>query len=380
MIQTRPVIRSITAKLPDPVWTTEELLEASGGRLSDLLREMIRKLGVERRHTVLANYADVLFRGAEPELAVSGSALAVAAARECIARSRVRPRDVGLVLGVTSSPSRLLPSLVCDMFAQMPELPRDAMTLSVEYMGCSAVAKAVDTARWYLSCHPGKLVLVSFMDAITPLSPPLPGTYRHFSEVRDEERQATVDAMHAFLFADATVAMLLGAEGEGPRLGPIQHWTNDLAADAELGTVPDGGSDIPVVRSARRLYTLSPQVTPRGLFYAKHTVAELLRRPDVALGRAADAVALLMHTGSLRILDGLCGEFGVEAGAARAASSYRILRECGNTLGCSVPLMLADPVRRPAGEALILAFGLSFSCGAFTMTIPQGGWSPAGVA
>jgi 3-oxoacyl-[acyl-carrier-protein] synthase-3 len=38
--------------------------------------------------------------------------------------------------------------------------------------------------------------------------------------------------------------------------------------------------------------------------------------------------------------------------------------------------MLAEPVHRPAGEGLVLAFGLSFSCGAFSMTIPHGGWTP----
>lgn len=374
-----PIIRSIAAKVPKPVWTTEELLDASAGRFSDMLREMICKLGVEKRHTMLANYPDVLFRGAEPELAVSGSVLAVEAARESITRCGVEPREIGLVLGVTSSPSRLLPSLVCDMFAQMPELPRDAMTLSIEYMGCSAIAKVVDTARYYLAYHPDKLVLVSFMDSITALSPPLNGTYRHFSEIADEERQSTVDAMHGFLFADATVAMILGANGEGPHFGPVEHWTNDLAADAELGTVPDGGSDIPVVRAARRLYTLSPLVTPRGLYYAAHTVRKLLLRSDVALATPADAVALLMHTGSFRILDGLCKEFGVDSNGPATASSYRVLRDYGNTLGCSVPLMLADPIQRPAGHALLLAFGLSFSCGAFTMTVPQGGWNPADV-
>ncbi len=50
--------------------------------------------------------------------------------------------------------------------------------------------------------------------------------------------------------------------------------------------------------------------------------------------------------------------------------------EYGNTIGCSVPLMLADPVHRSEGEGLMVAFGLSFSCGACTMTVPQGGWTP----
>ena len=82
-----------------------------------------------------------------------------------------------------------------------------------------------------------------------------------------------------------------------------------------------------------------------------------------------------MHTGSERILDGLCEEFGVSPESQTVAPSYRVLREYGNTIGCSVPLMLADPTPWSEGNALMVAFGLSFSCGAGVMTVPQGGWA-----
>jgi 3-oxoacyl-[acyl-carrier-protein] synthase-3 len=370
-----PRIRSIAAQLPPHSWTTDELLKASGDRFSDKLRDMLARLGVHKRYSVLANFPAVLFDDAEPELAISGSTLAVQAARTCIEKGNIRPDDIGLVLGVTSSPSRLLPSLVCDLFAQMPELPRDAANLSISYMGCSAISKAVDSARWFLTCNPEKHVLVCFMDAITPLSPVLAGKYAHFSEVSAEERHATVNAMHGFLFGDATVAMILSADGKGPEFGQVQHWTNDIAEDAELGTVPDGGSDIPVVHG-RRKYTLSADVTPRGTFYAIHTVNQLLDSGDATLKDPKDATMLLMHTGSWRILDGLCGQFRVSPSSEAVASSYRILREYGNTIGCSIPLMLADPVHRSEGEGLMIAFGLSFSCGACSLTVPQGGWMP----
>ncbi len=371
-----PTICSISAQLPVPRWTTQELLEASEHRFTDKLLVMLARLGINSRHSVLANYPDVLFKGAEPELAISGSALVAQATREAIEKAGIDPGEIGLVLGVTSSPSRLLPSLVCDLFIHMPEIRRDTSNLSIEYMGCSAIAKAVDCARWFLTCQPDKYVLVCFMDAITPLSPPLPGTYAHFSEVSSpEERQQTVNAMHGILFGDASVAMLLSAHASGPAFGPIVHLTNATACDAELGTVPDGGSDIPVVRGERREYTLSPDVTPRGTFYATSTVAQVLAQQD-RLKDPKDTTRILMHTGSKRILDGLCKEFGVSPESSAVASSYRVLRNFGNTIGCSVPLMFADPEPWPEGDALMVAFGLSFSCGAGVITVPQGGWTP----
>jgi 3-oxoacyl-[acyl-carrier-protein] synthase-3 len=157
----------------------------------------------------------------------------------------------------------------------------------------------------------------------------------------------------------------------------VASLTNELPEDAELGTVPDGGSDIPVVHG-RRLYTLSPDVTQRGAHYAARTLEALVEanHPDVHLKSVADASMLLMHTGSTRILDGLCRQFDVPNDSEMVASSYRVLRDYGNTLGCSVPLMLAEPVTRQPGEGLVMAFGLSFSAGTLTLTVPEAGWTP----
>ncbi|MFJ9926323.1 MULTISPECIES: 3-oxoacyl-ACP synthase [Streptomyces] len=375
--QADPVLLGIAAELPGSAITTDELLDSSRHLMSDRLAAMLTTLGIDKRHSVLANYPDVVFKGAEPETGVLTADLAVASARAALAKAGTDPAGIGLVLGVTSSPGRLLPSLVCDVIAKMPELPRDCANLAIEYMGCSAMAKVVDTARWYLTANPGRTVLAVFTEAITPLSPPLDGTlYRHFTEIAPAERQRTVDALHSFLFADASVAMVFGDEGGGPVFGPVANLTNDLPEDTELGTVPDGGSDIPVVLAdhGRRLYTLSPDVTPRGGHYATTTAEAALA--GSALSSAADASVLLMHTGSTRILDSLCAGFGVDPHDAKVASSYRVLRDHANTLGCSVPLMFAEDTRRPAGEGLAIAFGLSFSAGAFTVRFPDGGWRP----
>jgi 3-oxoacyl-[acyl-carrier-protein] synthase-3 len=365
----------VAAELPRPAYSTEELIAAGRGHLSEKLAAMLRSLGVDKRHSIVANYPEFLFRGAEPKIDIPASQLAAKAVRACLAKADVPTESIGLVIGVTSSPARLLPSLVCDLFALVPELPRTASNLSIEYMGCSSMAKAVDTARWYLNYQRDSHVLVCFMDAISSLSPDLPGFYEHFSEVSVDDRQSTVNVLHGFLFADASVAMVFGADGAGPTFGRVANLTNELPSDAELGTVPDGGSDDPLVYGQRR-YTLSSDVTPRGAFYASETVQRVLDSDDCKIRSPRDASVLLMHTGSTRILDALCARFGVSPDDERVASSYRVLREYGNTIGCSVPLMVAEPTHRLPGQGLIVAFGLSFAGGAFTMTVPDGGWTP----
>jgi 3-oxoacyl-[acyl-carrier-protein] synthase-3 len=370
-----PTLIAIAAQVPEPAWTTDELLAAGRGHLSDSLAGLLGQLGVHTRYSIMANYDDVLFAGAEPKLAISASDLAVCAVRECLAKAEVPIDSIGLMLGVTSSPARLVPSLVGDLFAKIPELPRALPNLSIAMMGCSAIAKVMETMRWFLACHPDQRVLVSFMEAFTPNSPPLPGFYSHFSEVGAEQRQETVNAIHGFNFGDVSVAMLFGAEGAGPSFGPVSNLTNDLPEDAELGTVPDGGADFPVV-DGRRLYTLSPRFGSRGAHYARESVRRLLADGKTGLASPADAAVLLMYTGGPQILNGLCEEFGVDPGGETIASSYRVLRDHGNTGACNVPLMLAEPVRRPAGEGLCVSLGLGFSSGAFSMTVPEDGWTP----
>ncbi|MET0134384.1 MAG: 3-oxoacyl-ACP synthase, partial [Kibdelosporangium sp.] len=270
-----PRLVAVAAELPQPEYTTEDLLAAGRGHFSEKLETMLRGLGVRKRNSIVANYPDFLFRGAEPKIDIPASQLAAKAARACLAKADIPLASIGLVVGVTSSPARLLPSLVCDLFALMPELPRTASNLSIEYMGCSSMAKAVETARWYLNYRQDHHVLVCFMDAITALAPELPNFYEHFSEVATHDRQGTVNVLHGFLFADAAVAMLFGADGAGPAFGPVANLTNQLSSDAELGTVPDGGSDDPLVYG-QRMYTLSPDVTQRGAFYASETVQRVL--------------------------------------------------------------------------------------------------------
>src|SRR5262245_65350659 len=89
----------------------------------------------------------------------------------------------------------------------------------------------------------------------------------------------------------ARTPIILSADGKGPKFGPITHLTNEIPEDAEIGTVPDGGSDIPVVYG-RRKYTLGPEVKQRGWFYANHTVKQLLEREDCKLRDPKDATML----------------------------------------------------------------------------------------
>ncbi|WP_437661812.1 3-oxoacyl-[acyl-carrier-protein] synthase III C-terminal domain-containing protein [Sorangium sp. So ce1182] len=355
-------IGAIATFLPEPSYTTDCLLDASGGKLSPDLRAMLRRLGVEQRHSILSNYPQVLFEGATPEYSVRGTEMAVRAARGCLAKARCDAKDLGLVIAATNTPSRLVPGLVSDLFAQMAELPREAMNLSLQGQGCSPLLKAVDAARWYLQANPERRALIVCMESTTAMSQPLTAPrYLSFKEAcAPDEVQRTVDVLHGFLFADGAVALLLQADGPGPAFGPTTHLTNDQPLDAELGHIVGAGSDMPAIQG-RPVYKLGPGITERGTFYALDTVQRLLAHPECPIRAADEADQVLIHTGSRKILDGICGRLQLGCGGQQVASSYEVLARYGNLTGASLGFMLADALPRARGPMLLVSFGLSFS-------------------
>lgn len=166
-----PHVVTVAAELPRPEYTTDELLAAGLSHLSDNLATMLADLGVYKRHSMLTNYPDVLSAAPSRNRTSRRPPWPPTPFRRCLAQADVPMDSIGLVLGLTSGPARLLPNLVRDLFARIPEIPRTAANLSIEFMGGSAMAKAIDTARWFLNLRPEQHVLVCFTDAITPLCP-----------------------------------------------------------------------------------------------------------------------------------------------------------------------------------------------------------------
>src|SRR5579871_2743408 len=105
-------IRAVASAAPPNILTTEEMANALSHKFSSKLLQMLYKLGVKRRRSILSNYLDVLRFGVDPEWSAHGTALAANAATHCLSNADCHPANVGVVIGVTSTPSRLVPGLV----------------------------------------------------------------------------------------------------------------------------------------------------------------------------------------------------------------------------------------------------------------------------
>ncbi len=366
---TNAVLASLSVSIPEPRFSTEEMLDAASDRFTPELRQMIRSAGIERRHSILFNYKDVLFHGAKADWNVQSVELGVRAARNCLAKVPSSVGDIGFVIGVTNAAARLLPGFVNDVFAQMPELPRDAMNISMQAQGCASLLKAVDTARWYLQANPDRSVLIVCSEVISTMSTPLMAEwYGTFSQSRSlEQVQRTIDVLHAFLFADASVAMLLRTDGPGPRFSVARHLTNELSSDAELGNIRGGGSNPPLFELRRPAFSLSPEIGKRGVHYARRTVERLL---SPIARSVADFPEVLVHTGSSKILDSVRDSLRLSHEQTRVP--YEVLTEYGNVTGASLGLMIDRTLRRDAKtprDILLTTFGIGFSASAGLLSV-----------
>jgi 3-oxoacyl-[acyl-carrier-protein] synthase-3 len=100
------------------------------------------------------------------------------------------------------------------------------------------------------------------------------------------------------------------------------------------------------------------------------TSKRLFAHPASPIRSPGEASHVLIHTGSQKILDGICGRFEISPNDERVAPSYRVLAQYGNLTGASLGFMIAEALREKApGHWLLVSFGLSFSGSAGVLTV-----------
>jgi 3-oxoacyl-[acyl-carrier-protein] synthase-3 len=230
-------------------------------------------------------------------------------------------------------------------------------------------------AQWYLCSNPDKMALVLMSEAHTPyITPLLRDEYSGYREIAHQRKNLGLDdeqvasrrldttlVVQAMLFGDGAVALLIG-RGEGvASFGPISHLTNDAPEDVNLLTM-EGGSLRPCV-NGRPQYFMQPRVPARGAHYAVKTVRDVLAHPRSPVASLDDVQGCLIHTGSRKILDGVCTQLEMPHDSPKVRTSYETLRRYGNLSSASTGFMLAEEGAR-RGFGLVVGFGVGFTASA----------------
>jgi 3-oxoacyl-[acyl-carrier-protein] synthase-3 len=236
-------------------------------------------------------------------------------------------------------------------------------------------------AQWYLAANPGKMAIVLMSEAHTPfVAQMLRDEYYGFREIArmrkndkltdaqfEQERMETTLAIQSMLFGDGAVALLLGQDVSGkPAFGPIAHLTNDSPEDMKLLTMISNSSH-PAL-NGRPQYFMRPAVPTRGAHYAVATVNDVLTNPSSPVSNLSQVDDCMIHTGSKKILDGVCSQLHLDTDSTKVEKSYDVLENFGNLSSASTGFMLAGK-KEWTGPAIVVGFGVGFTASAGLMSM-----------
>lgn len=361
--------------LPRNGISTSDLISHFENKFTPDLIKSIRNMGVNYRYSTLENYPEFL-AGETPNQTCTATDLSVDAATRCINHWGSDPKQIGLLIAATNTPARLLPGLASEVTARMSNLSRSISTVNMQAQGCSVLLKSIEVASWYLCANPNKHVLILMAEAHTPLITQLHEKeyfgYREMAKMRkrmsEEEINAhrlnTTFAIQAALFGDGAVALLVGRKDGRASFGHVEHLINDEPDDVELLTM-DWNSEAEL--EGKSQYVMRPNVPQRGAHYAAMTVNKLLTDPRSRVRSVYDMQTCLIHTGSKKILDGVCERLDLQPQSDKVRSSYDVLRHYGNLSSVSTGFMLAAK-QYDKGPSLVVSFGVGFAASAGMVT------------
>lgn len=369
---------SAATSVPKNVFKTTELVGSLMHKLSPELINTISALGVDQRYSALENYPDFLC-GKQKMPSSSTTELAVAATQRCIHEWGGDPNRIGLLIAATNTPDQMLPCLASEVMGKTHGLlSRSLRNVSMQAQGCSVLLKSIEVAQWYLAANPGQLALVVMSEVHTPFAAPLLRDeycgYRELIKMRkdrrfdaeqfEQQKLDTTFVIQSMLFGDGAVALLVGSEEGKPAFGPISHLTNDQPNDMNLLTMTSNSSH-PFLKG-RPQYFMQPNVPMRGAHYAVTTVNNVLRHPDSPVSNLTQVDDCLIHTGSKKILDGICSQLDLQTDSAKVHGSYKVLERYGNLSSASTGFMLAEKDEW-SGPAMVVGFGVGFAASAGIM-------------
>ena len=369
---------SAATSTPKHAFKTTDLTNALMHKLSPELINTLNSLGVDQRYSVMDNYPDFL-AGKPMNARSSTTELGVGATKRCIEEWQGDPSRIGLLVAATNTPDQMLPCLASEVMGQTHGLlSRSLRTVSMQAQGCSVLLKSIEVAQWYLAANPGKLAMVLMAEAHTPyVAPLLRDEYHGFREVirmRKEQklnesqfaqkRMDTTFVIQSMLFGDGAVALLVGKEEGKPSFGPICHLTNENTDDVNLLTMNSNSSH--EFLKGRPQYFMQPSVPNRGAHYAVSTVKDVLQHPDSPVSNIAQVDDCLIHTGSKKILDGVCSQLHLDTDSMKVQGSYEVLKNYGNLSSASTGFMLAEKDDW-TGPTIVVGFGVGFTASAGIM-------------
>lgn len=372
-------IVGIEQGFPEFSYTTNEMFDILGNKLSEKVKENIRQLGVEKRYFVkpfehyLLNSESTSPSSENHKESISD--LSAHVARNCLSNLDLKPENISCLIAASENNDYLSPGL-SSILVRKIGLSNFTPHFNLQGMACSTFPKVLELGKNLIHDSEKILIVISGCNSGWYLPHLKDNMFiRNPKEIgenqydRDLQIRKWVSTMFSFLFGDGAVAFVLSKNKINNtmiKLGKFAHGVNFDTFDYRKACVQLKG------QYSDHLYeyelTAGQNVIDLAVDYSKKVLMHFLGNDHNSFdeGSAKNFMKnfekVMIHTGSLKILDRFKDLYGLRDDQIK--ESYDTLREYGNLTGCSIPIVMNKAfIKNNSKNAKGLLIGITMGFG-----------------
>ncbi|MBC8298061.1 MAG: hypothetical protein H8E55_19995 [Pelagibacterales bacterium] len=345
-------LSGLTRESPEFKYSTNEMFDVLGNKLSDLVKENINQLGVENRFFIRPFDQYITSSGNRIKSDDDGepiSELCSNVANKCLSHLGLSKNDITCLVTGYEDNDFLSPGLSSILLTKMG-LSKFISHFNIQGMACSTLPKLLELGKKLIHNKNDKILFVisgcnsgwylPHLKDDQTVSNPKEISNNQYD--RNKQLSKWVSTMFSFLFGDGVAAFVMSMDnpnGNSIKIGKITHAVNFNDTDYRKACVRLVGN------KTNHMYehelTAGSDILARSLDYSKKVLSKSLGNDihefdeNVAQSFMAEQNKIMIHTGSLKILDGFKNLYKLND--SQIQESYYTLKEYGNLTGVSIP-------------------------------------------
>ena len=341
---------------PEHKYSTKELFDILGNKISDRVKNNISQLGVENRYFVkpiehyLTNSESTHPTDNNHEEPISD--LAAQVAQKCLTNLGLNLSDITCLVAASENNDYQSPGL-SSILVRKIGLSNFVPHFNLQGMACSSFPKVLELGKNLVHNDKDKVLIVISGCNSGWYLPHLKDNMfvRNPKEIdenqydKDKQLKKWVSTMFSFLFGDGVVALVLSKEklsGNKINIGKITHAVNFDKFDYRKACVQLRGQ----YSNHHYEYELSAgyNVIEMATEYSQKVLMKHLGKDPNSFDSSeaksfmSKMDKIMIHTGSMKILDRFKDLYSLKDDQLQA--SYDTLRDYGNLTGCSIPTVM----------------------------------------
>jgi len=372
------VLSGLTRDYPEYEYSTQELIDVLGNKLSEKVIKNIRQLGVENRYFTRPFERYIENSGKRIKSNDDGepiSDLCANVAKKCLSDLGLKLDDVTCLVAAYEDNDFLSPGLASTLVTKIG-FSNFMQHYNIQGMACSTLPKLLELGKNLIHNENDKILFVIsgcnsgwYLPHLKDnmfVQNPKEITEKQYD--REKQIRKWVSTMFSFLFGDGVAAFVLSKsnlDDNAIKIGKITHAVNFDKTDYRKACVRLVG--YPSTHLYEYELTAESDILGRTLDYSKKVLTASFGNDVKAFDKEraeafmAEQKKIMIHTGSLKILDGLKDLYALKDNQVQ--ESYETLHDYGNLTGVSIPTVMDKALfqnNKSKGKSLLIGITMGF--------------------